>query len=434
MRMHGVVLLLAVAAATPEIRYFRYERPVNVSTQSGAGTTQACAVLDASVFPRAEEGLGDLRLYRGSAEAPYVIRTAAPVQGNAPKIAVLNLGSRAGQTTFDAAMPEGQYSDLKLDVSGANFIATVNVTGSQSEDAVRGTKLGSYTIFDLTDQKLGRSTVLHLPRSDFRYLHFAIDGPVKASQIGGMTIDRAAQSEPRYTVVAETWFVPHDGENRVMAVLGRNGHDTVIQFKVPANVPVDRITFVPGAQPANFSRDVTVTVRPVPARTAVEGETPRTTSGYGNLLRIHGVHDGRRIDEEHLSIDAQWFSSGSSGSEWTITIENRDDPPLELKSVRLEMIQRKLCFEAAAGASYTLYYGDGALAGPQYDYARLFVAEKSPLEATLGPEQANPDYQKRPDTRPFTERHPWLLWVALAVVILVLGAVALRTAKQMPRA
>ena len=419
------MLLLAVVA-TPEIRYFRYERPVNVSPQNLAGTTQACAVLDASVFPHAEDGLGDLRLYRGSAETPYVIRTAAPVQGRAPKIVLLNLGSRGGQTTFDATMPDGQYSDVKLDVSGANFIATVNVTGSQSEGSARATKLGSYTIFDLTDQKLGRSTVLHLPRSDFRYLHFAIDGPVKPEQIRAVTIDRMTQSEPRYSVVAEKSQVT------------QKGRESVIQFTIPAHVPVDRVTFVPGAQPANFSRDVRVFVHPVKAQTTIESQDSRPTGGYvgdGNLLRLHAIPNGHRIDEEHLSVDAPWFQSGQAGTEWTITIENSDDPPLQLQSVRLEMIQRRLCFDAAAGAGYTMYYGDEALAAPRYDYARLFVAEKTPLVATLGPEQANPGYQQRPDTRPFTERHPWLLWVALAVVIAVLGAVALRTAKQtMPKA
>lgn len=422
MRLRGALLLLAVAA-TPEIRYFHYERPVNVPPISGAASAQTCAVLDASVFPHAEDGLGDLRLYHGSAEMPYVIRTAGPVQGNAQKMAALNLGSRAGQTAFDAAMPEGEYSDLKLDVSGANFIATVYVTGSQSEGNARRTKLGSYTIFDLSDQKLGRSTVLHLPRSDFRYLHFAIAGPVKPEQIGGVTVDRVSQSEPRYTVVAEA------------SQIAQKGRDTEIQFKVPANVPVDRITFVPGAQPASFSRDVTVRAEPILTSKLPSGVDAPGRYASGNLLRLHTSQNGRRIDEEHLTINAPLVDFGVWGSQWRITIDNGDDPPLELKSVRLEMIQRKLCFHAAAGASYRLYYGDAALAAPRYDYARLFVAEKTPVVATLGPEEANPEFQKRPDTRPFTERHPWLLWVALALVVLVLGAVALRTAKQaMPRA
>lgn len=418
MKIRETLLLLAFAVATPEIRYFRYERPVNLPAQTGSGTSQACAVLDVPLFSHAAVGLGDLRLYSGQVETPYVIEAANPRQTGARNVALLNLGSRAGQTTFDAAMLEGQYSDLNLDVKAANFIATVSVAGSHAESGTRPTKLGSWTIFDLTDQKLGRSTVLHLPKSDFRYLHFAIAGPVKPEQIRGLTIDRLAQSEPRYLVVAESSQVTQKGRN------------TEIQFRVPPNVPVNRISIVPRAQPANFSRDVWMTVQPVPRQGVSENEPPLTTKGYGNLLRVHGVHNGYRINEEHLSIDAPWFSSGSSGSQWTITIDNGDDPPLQLKSARLEMIQRRLCFDAAAGTSYTLYYGDAALAAPRYDYARLFVAEKNPAEAMLGPEQLNPDYQKRPDMRPFTEQHPGLLWAALALVIAVLGIVALRTAKQ----
>lgn len=418
MRFGAAVLLLAVAAATPEFRYFRYERPVNVTSRDGSGSAQNCAVLDATAFEHAVAGLGDLRLFHDHSEAPYVIRTDAPVRGAAQRIAALNLGTRAGQTTFDAAMPDGQYSDVSLDVSGANFIATVTVSGSHDEGHQHETRLGAYTIFDLTDQKLGRSTVLHLPASDFRYLHFAIAGPVKPQQIGGMTVGRVPTTEPHYLVVAETSHA------------AQHGNQTTIQFTTPANVPVERIEFIPGAQPVNFSRDVTVKVSVLPTRSMPEEELPRTTQAFGNLLRVHGTRDGHRLDEEHLIIDAPWFGAGPEGSRWTITIDNGDDPPIELKSVRLEMIQRKLCFDAAPGASYTLFYGDAALAAPRYDYARLFMAEKNPAQATLGPEQANAEYQKRPDTRPFTERHPWLLWVALALVIAVLGLVALRTAKQ----
>ena len=418
MKLAGALLLLAAAAATPEIRYFRYERPVTVPNQNSAASAQTCAVLGAAIFTHANADLADLRLYHDRSETPFVIRTAEPVRSAGQKIAPLNLGTRGGQTTFDAAMPEGPYSDVTLDVSGANFIAIVNASGSQDQNTGHATKLGSYTIFDLTDQKLGRSTVLHLPASDFRYLHFVIAGPVKPQQIGGISMSRGVQAETQYTAVAET------------SQFAQHGNQTAIQFTTPQNVPVDRIAFIPGAEPVNFSRDVLVKVTVVPARSMSEEEVPRTTEVSGNLLRVHGVREGHRLDEEHLTIPAPWFSSGPAGSRWTITIENGDDPPIELKSVRLEMIQRKLCFDAAPAISYTLFYGDAALAAPRFDYARLFMEEKNPAEAKLGPEQVNPAYQRRPDTRPFTERHPWLLWVALTTVIAVLGIVALRTAKQ----
>jgi hypothetical protein len=145
---------------------------------------------------------------------------------------------------------------------------------------------------------------------------------------------------------------------------------------------------------------------------------------------VHGTHDGQRIDEERLTVDAPSVEFGASGSLWTISIDNGDDAPLTLTDVRLEMAERKLCFDAAAGASYTLYYGDAALTTPQYDYATLFVEDADAGRAALGAEENNAQYQARPDTRPFTERHPALLWVALILVVVVLGLVALRTAKE----
>jgi hypothetical protein len=116
-------------------------------------------------------------------------------------------------------------------------------------------------------------------------------------------------------------------------------------------------------------------------------------------------------------------------AKWTVTIENGDDAPIQLASVRLKMLERNLCFEASAAAGYSLYYGDSALAAPRYDYAALFTLQANPAQANAGPEKLNPDYHARPDSRPFTERHPVLLWAALVFVILLLGAVALRSAK-----
>jgi hypothetical protein len=146
-------------------------------------------------------------------------------------------------------------------------------------------------------------------------------------------------------------------------------------------------------------------------------------------LRVHKIDNGRRIDEERLAIDAP-FTDFSTPAKWTVTIENGDDVPLKLASVRLEMLARSLCFEADASGSYTLYYGDPALEAPHYDYAQLFTAQTNASQIEAGPEALNPAYQPRPDDRPFTERHPALLWVALGAVIVLLGAIALRTAKR----
>jgi hypothetical protein len=163
-----------------------------------------------------------------------------------------------------------------------------------------------------------------------------------------------------------------------------------------------------------------------------DAEPPQTVASSGNLLRLHSEQSGHRIDEERLAIDAPSVDFATP-TKWTITIENGDDAPLTLESVRLQMLERDLCFEALANKSYTLYYGDPALASPRYDYATLFARRPDALQVAAGPEQPNPAFQPRPDDRPFTERHPALLWIALLGVVALLGFIALRSAKRAPK-
>ena len=64
MRLGAGLLLLTVVAASPEIRYFRYERPIaNAPQQNGQMGGQTCMVLDAGIFAHAAPQLADLRLY-----------------------------------------------------------------------------------------------------------------------------------------------------------------------------------------------------------------------------------------------------------------------------------------------------------------------------------------------------------------------------------
>lgn len=413
MKLISAAIALALFAASPDVRYFRYERPVQLPAQQSG---QVCVVIDPEVFAHASRYLNDLRLYGNGAETPFVVRMATAVEGGAKTIALLNAGVRNGQTVFDAELPEMHYSDLQLTVKAQNFIATVTVWGSRTKAGTPATKLGDFTIFDLTRQRLGRSTVLHLPESDFPYLHFRVAGPLRPDDMTGLSIERLAAAQPRYRTVAET------------KQASQKDHATVLEFTVPAHVPVDRVVFTPGPAPAAISRDVTISVQPVPEKRASD-EEPTSITSTGSLLRVHKVQDGKRIDEERLSVEAPSELLDTT-SRWTLAIANGDDPPLSLQSVRLQMLERTLCFDAAAGASYVLRYGDAALAAPQYDYARLFTPQANAMLATAAPEKLNPAWQPRPDERPFTEKHPVLLWVALILVVALLAAIAFKSVKR----
>jgi hypothetical protein len=234
MKLAAAAVLLALVTASPEMRYFRYERPItNLPQQSG----QTCLVVDPGVFAHGAPQLADLRLYRDSTETPYVVRVSAAVEAGGRSISPLNAGVRNGQTVFDGELPEGHYSDLQLSVSGVNFIAAVIVSGSRSKAGGGETGLGSYTIFDLTRQKLGRSTVLHLPESDFRYLRFRIAGLVSPESVSGLSVERLPATQPKYLTVAQSSQVT------------QKDHASLVEFTVPAHVPVDRIAFTPVRRP-----------------------------------------------------------------------------------------------------------------------------------------------------------------------------------------
>jgi hypothetical protein len=91
----------------------------------------------------------------------------------------------------------------------------------------------------------------------------------------------------------------------------------------------------------------------------------------------------------------------------------------------LAMSWRFVLFHPKENRSYRLIYGNARASAPQYDLARTLHIQ--PNEVMLHPsvfdEELTSNYT---DPRPFTERHPNLLWLALAIAVVLLSYAALR--------
>jgi hypothetical protein len=111
-------------------------------------------------------------------------------------------------------------------------------------------------------------------------------------------------------------------------------------------------------------------------------------------------------------------------------IHNRDDAPLKVTSARLQQYERRVYFDRDAGISPALYYGDDKLNTPMYDYARLFQSDAKAEHLLFDAETANDAYTGRPDDRPWSERHPAVLWTGLLAAVVVLGGIALRSIRS----
>jgi uncharacterized protein DUF3999 len=143
------------------------------------------------------------------------------------------------------------------------------------------------------------------------------------------------------------------------------------------------------------------------------------------ISRVRVDRGGQSVTSEDLDIDLY----AHSASQITVTIENGDDPPLPIQSVRPLSVERRLYFDPRGKSSLQLYYGDPKLDAPSYDYAKFFQQSADAAVAQLGPAQANPQYAGRPDDRPWSERHTFVLWAAMVLAVVVLGALAIRGLK-----
>jgi hypothetical protein len=366
------------------------------------------------------------------------------MQQDSEEARVLNLGMRSGRVSFDLEMPRRPYTSVALDLAERDYIAIADVTGSTSLDFANATNLGRFTLFDLSAQHLSNSTSMALPESSFAYLHVELSlsaAPGRAASATPLNrpgIVKAANVPPSRE--AQTVYTTLQQTSTVI----QRGRESIATFEVPVHEPVERIAFalVPGFK-GNFSRAVQITARVVPGSNPVLGEDessgqdqspPANEVEAGSILRVHETEDGHDLAQESLAVPAAIGSNMQHAARLEVAIENGDDPPLPVSSVSLEMRQRRICFDPSFGASpLTLYYGDSALDAPTYDYSKLFRPAAMPLTATLAPETLNPNFEARPENRPFTERHPELLWIVLLAVVCVLALTAIRAAKRLPR-
>jgi hypothetical protein len=407
----AAALLATMIFAGPSIPYFKYQRPV----QMKPGGQQFVAV-DEQIWKNARPDLGDLRLYSGQQEVPYALMVARGSRENDSRdVRVLQQSVANGKTQFVIDMAGvAEYDHIDLKLAAKNYVAHARVEGQEDLHGAQWALLGESILYDLSKENLGGNSMLRLPLSTYKYLRVTIDGPLKPADIVGASSEFRQEQKAVWrdvggapTITETTMSAARNDSSR------RNGKATVLTLAVPENIPMDRVTFdIDPAQP-NFRRSVQVT------------DEKDAYIGSGQIDRVHMVRSGQKIDSDQHDVN---FSAVGHKT-IKIIIDNGDDPPLKLRSARIQQLERRLYFEISASVPLTLYYGDEKLEPPVYDYAKLFLLAKDTAPAQLGGEERNAAFTGRPDERPWTERHPAVLWIAIVAAVLILGAIALRSMK-----
>jgi hypothetical protein len=363
--------------------------------------------LDRDAYEGAREDLGDLRVQdEGGREVPYVLDRAGPRgRGEDLRPALRNNGWRKdGSVTavldFGARVAKRR---LELRLSGDNFRRRVAVEGG-GDGASWTTLVDEAWVFAIPGPGPFRQEGVELPENDFPLLR--------------VVVHRAGDEKGRVSI--HDAFVPGDRrrppleerlEVRWSEAQEAARRETWLAVDLGArHQPVEAVVL--DVADERFFREVRVEARRDPPEPG--GPSSWEQIGHGAVHRLE--HEGRR--RECLRVEAR----GRVRS-LRVRVRNRDDRPLQVRSVAALVPVERLLFEAAAPGRYRLTYGAPDRPAPSYDLARTAgdpdVWAATALAGSLGPPGRRAAAAPAPP--PWTERHPALLWAGLLAVVVALG-------------
>ncbi len=392
-------LVFLAAGYDPAIPYFRQTRSISIS----APEKQNYVVLDADVFAHSRPDLADVRIYDGQMQVPYVlIRQNGGSRTEENQAKLLNLGSVGGRTEFDVDTSDfDEYDRVRLLIDAKDFINSAQIEGRRTINDRSGTNLGNSTLYDFSKEGLGANFTLKFSAASFPYLHVRLAPGIRPDQVKAAYLSSFSETKAAWTSAGQC------------SPAASQPKQTVYQCAIASGMPVERVRFSIPATSVNFNRAV------------VLSDERGNQFQRGALSRVRMNRGGQTVTSEDLDIDLY----AQTARQINITVENGDDPPLPIEFVKPLSFERRLYFDPKGKGVLQLYYGDPKLEAPSYDYGKFFQQSADAAVAQLGAAQANPQYAGRPDDRPWSERHTFVLWAAMVAAVVVLGALAIKALK-----
>jgi hypothetical protein len=388
--------LLLKADFHPSRWKYRRALPIDAAAQTIAFNA------DRGIYVNSQADLADLRVVSGQDEVAYVLEK---MSGSHTREEVSNRVVDQGVTSsgnLEMTVDVGdghRHNGIRLSTPRTNFRQRVGI--ATSDDGRRWTRArddGSIFDFSQDDRKV---SVLYVgyPVSSRRYIRVTVYGwnDTKAVTRCWVTIEEkkasvrdamaSLKAEPQQDTKTQSTLYTWD-----LGVQGIPHDQLTLEVDTPA---FDRAALV------ETSRD------------------GKDWSGLGT-----GVLS-RFSKQQSLTLD---FPE-SHDRYLRLRIYNRDDRPLVLKAATLSVFQTRVKFKPVGGGSHWLYYGNAEAHAPLYDLRDLLAREAPAPETAITPgiEERNPVYrEKRPSPKPWSEQHPEILYITLALAVVGMGTVTVR--------
>ena len=400
-------LAAAFAADLPSAwRSWRYSRPI----EAPRADTLNYFALDREVFAHSENHLGDIRVIDDSGQqAPYELRsqiTLPPEPVRVPARLRENsfVPGKFTQVVLDLGERARFHNNLRVQTPESDFINWVEVAASDDAHIWRIVNARAPISRFRKDNIEGNQTI-HYSENNARYLRIRIQEARESFQVTDVEVFATpAAKKPEVSTETVTPLLASQ-------VPDQEGQGSETQWTLDLGsdtIPVAKFVFE--TTQAEFYRAVRI-------RTSSDQKEWQFAGG-GEIHRY--VAGG--VTEESLAV--QCYESWGPRY-WRVEVLNGNDATLSAVRLSVAMPLQFVLFHAVPNRSYRLIYGNARAHTPQYDLARTLQIPgiEAMSHPSLGAEEITANYA---DPRPFTERHPNLLWIAFGVAVVLLGAAALR--------
>jgi hypothetical protein len=443
-----IVCLMFPDPGSAEGPAFRFRKAIDRQT---TGETIMAAVLDPEVHAATRDGYPDVRIVdEAGAEVPFLleqanhreiakVREACPsdvvslrdrdgksleivvqLRDQAPNADGLTIVTplsdyehrvkvfgAGGDRDWSSLVTDGLIFDYKrfMDVRNRDISLTANESRRFRVEIEQGLDALESPFRELArvveeGQKEKRLEVTQIQRRPFRIDRIDLWRTVeKQSELKPVHMDYPVRS------IA----IEQDASEKVTRIALRTGREPLTGFRLVTSS-------------RNFSRKVKVLI---PVSQGVRTDWQELGQGTVNRTQIRGFH------QEQLEL-----SFPEKRSElYRIVIENADNPPLEITSVKAEGKVYRLIFMAEEGRRYHLEYGSDRADAPRYDTATVLASLGSGYQAnvaTLGPQVNNPGYRQGTGIGKLLDSSV-VLFLALGLMIVVLGWLLFRAGKQIKK-
>lgn len=435
----GIALLFLGAgclqAAEPRLKF---QKEISVAGKSEE--TLVAFTLDADVFAATQLGLNDLRLKDPhGAAVPFIVRKSQSVKSRTvrrntwtpknPSLRPLDNGGLEVTVVLDKDDPSP--TGLNVITPLHNFEQRVRVLSSPDGETWQSAD-DEAVIFDYARYMDVRSESVPFPTTEQKHFQIVIDDVTAEQQSELLELTRRLQGDKeterteRITVDRRPFRIDRiefwrdlsveQGDQdfkRDYPIVGfkatedAKSHQTVIVIDTHRE-PLTSLTLQTPSR--NFSRNC---VLEVPELNGVQTSWKQISSA--TLSRL----DFKSVKREQLKVS---FPE-SRQSQYRLTIENRESPPLEVAGIKAEGNVYEVVYLSSANAPYRLQYGDPEAAAPNYDTATIqsVLTERfRPESLTLGAEQPlTPAPAEWNVARALND--PRLLFGVIGVLVIVLG-------------